>query len=102
MHIDDCVEGTLRIMAGDSPEPVNLGSEEVVTINELADLVQTIAVSELEYRYVLDAPKGVDARNSENTLIRARYGWEPSIGLREGLVGTYDWIAEQVGALAHA
>jgi nucleoside-diphosphate-sugar epimerase len=97
-HIDDCVEGTLLIADGKLAQPVNLGSSELVTIDELVSLVEGIAGVELERSYRLDAPQGVRGRNSDNTLIRETYGWEPSTPLREGLERTYAWIAEQVEA----
>jgi len=96
MYIDDCVEGTLKIAAGPRVEPLNLGSAELVTIDGLVGIVEEIAGVELERRYELDAPQGVRGRNSDNTLIRETYGWEPSISLREGLEKTYAWVAEQV------
>ena len=96
MYIDDCVEGTLRIAAGPRVEPINLGSSELVTINELVDIVEQIADVQLERDYKLDAPQGVRGRNSDNTLIRETYGWEPSISLRDGLTKTYAWVADQV------
>ena len=99
MYIDDCVEGTLRIMASDIEEPINLGSEEMVTIDELVDAVEDIAGIEVARRYNLDAPKGVRGRNSDNTMIRECLGWEPSIPLRMGLECTYRWIYDQVAAL---
>jgi len=96
MYIDDCVEGTLKIAGGPRTEPLNLGSAELVTIDGLVDTVEEIAGAELQRRYRLDAPQGVRGRNSDNTLIRETYGWEPSISLREGLGRTYQWVAEQV------
>jgi GDP-D-mannose 3', 5'-epimerase len=96
MYIDDCIEGTVRIMEGEFPQPVNLGSSELVTINQLVDVVEDIAGISLERRYRLDAPKGVNGRNSDNTCIRGVFGWEPSIRLRDGLEKTYAWVAEQV------
>lgn len=98
MYIDDCIEGTLKIMASDIDEPVNLGSSELVTINELVDTVEAIAEANLVRRYNLSAPKGVRGRNSDNALIRERLGWEPSIALYEGLEQTYRWIHDQVSA----
>jgi nucleoside-diphosphate-sugar epimerase len=98
MYIDDCVEGTLRIMESDIDEPVNLGSSEMVTINELVDLVEEIAGVSLTRRYDAFAPKGVRGRNSDNTMIRERLGWEPSISLRQGLEPTYEWVYDQVAA----
>jgi len=96
MYVDDCVQGTLTIASGPRVEPINLGSSELVTINGLVDIVEGIAGVELERNYKLDAPQGVRGRNSDNTLIRETYGWEPSISLREGLEKTYAWVSEQV------
>jgi nucleoside-diphosphate-sugar epimerase len=76
-------------------EPINLGSSELVTINELVDLVEEIAGVRVRRRYDLSAPQGVRGRNSDNTLLRERLGWEPSIALREGLEHTYRWIYDQ-------
>jgi nucleoside-diphosphate-sugar epimerase len=100
MYIEDCVEGTLRIMESDVTEPINLGSSEMVSIDELVDLVEDIAGVRLRRRYVPDAPKGVRGRNSDNTLIRERLGWEPCTSLRTGLARTYHWIFDQVLARA--
>ncbi len=96
MYVDDCVQGTLTIAGGPRVEPINLGSAELVTINGLVDIVEGIAGVELERHYKLDAPQGVRGRNSDNTLIRETYGWEPSISLRDGLEKTYAWVSEQV------
>jgi nucleoside-diphosphate-sugar epimerase len=96
-YIDDCVYGTQLIMAGDSPEPVNLGSSELVSIDDLVTIVEEIAGVTLTRTYNLDAPQGVRGRNSDNTLIKARYGWEPTTTLRSGLKATYEWIHEQLG-----
>jgi GDP-D-mannose 3',5'-epimerase len=96
MYIDDCVKGTLMIAEGPRIDPINLGSSELVTINGLVDIVEDIAGVELERRHKLDAPQGVRGRNSDNTLIREIYGWEPSISLREGLEKTYAWVSRQV------
>jgi nucleoside-diphosphate-sugar epimerase len=98
MYIDDCTEGTLRIMGSDVDEPINLGSSKMVTINELVDIVEEIAGVTLMRRYDVFAPKGVRGRNSDNTMIRERLGWEPSISLREGLERTYAWIYNQLAA----
>jgi len=97
-YIDDCLEGTLRLMASDVREPINVGSDQLVTINELVDIVEGIAGVKLERRYKLDAPQGVRGRNSDNTLIRERLGWAPSISLEDGLAGTYAWVYDQVAA----
>jgi len=92
MYIDDCLAGTGGIMASDVREPLNLGSSELVTINRLVDIVEEIAGVRLKRNYKLDAPKGVRGRNSDNSLIQAKLGWQPSISLREGMRKTYDWI----------
>ena len=97
-YIDDCVRGTQMITASDIEEPINLGSDESVTINQLVDIVEAIAGIRLRRRYDLTAPKGVNGRNSDNTLIQERLGWAPSIRLREGLEQTYRWIYDQVAA----
>jgi GDP-D-mannose 3', 5'-epimerase len=96
MYIDDCVYGTQALMASDVPEPINLGSDELVTINTLVDLVEEIAGVKLRRRYRHDAPNGVRGRNSDNTRIRERLGWAPSISLRKGLQQTYSWIYDQL------
>jgi GDP-D-mannose 3',5'-epimerase len=92
MYIDDCLNGTRRIMSSDVREPLNLGSDELVTINQLVDIVESVAGVRLKRRYKLDAPKGVRGRNSDNTRIKAKLGWAPSISLREGMEKTYRWI----------
>ena len=96
MYIDDCVEGIKRIMYSDVIEPLNLGSDEMVSINQLVDIVEDIAGVKLERHYNLDAPKGVNGRNSDNTLIKENLGWAPAISLRDGMGKTYDWIKEQM------
>jgi nucleoside-diphosphate-sugar epimerase len=96
MWIDDCVKGTQMIMAGDFVEPINLGSSELVSINQLVDIVEDIAGVKLKRRYNPNAPKGVNGRNSDNTLIQEVFGWEPSTRLRDGLEKTYRWIYEQM------
>jgi nucleoside-diphosphate-sugar epimerase len=95
MYIDDCLEGIERITASDVTEPLNLGSNELVTINELVDLVEQIGGVKLKRRYQLDAPKGVNGRNSDNTLILQRLGWQPSVRLVDGLQKTYAWIYDE-------
>jgi nucleoside-diphosphate-sugar epimerase len=100
MYIDDCLEGTQRIMDSDIEDPINLGSSEMVSINQLVDIVEAIAGITLTREYDLDAPKGVRGRNSDNTMILDRLGWEPTISLRDGLERTYRWIYDQVSALA--
>ncbi len=95
MYIDDCLEGVLRLMNSDVTEPINIGSAEMVTINQLVDLVEEIAGVRLERTYDLSAPKGVNGRNSDNTLIKKCLGWEPGIPLKTGLEKTYAWIYDQ-------
>jgi nucleoside-diphosphate-sugar epimerase len=98
MYIDDCVKGTQLIMHSDVEEPLNLGSSETVTINQLVDIVEEIAGITLERRYDLTAPKGVNGRSSDNTMITDRLGWAPSIRLRDGMEQTYRWIYDQMSA----
>lgn len=96
MYVDDCVEGLLRIMQCDRSEPLNLGTERAVTINELVDIVARIAGKRLKKSYDLSKPQGVRGRNSDNTLLRRTLNWEPSIPLEEGLRSTYRWIDRQL------
>ena len=102
MYIDDCTRGTLAITESDIREPLNLGSNELVTINQLVDIVEDIAGVKLKRRYKLDAPKGVNGRNSDNSKILEYLGWEPSIRLRSGLERTYQWIEKEMLTVAHA
>jgi GDP-D-mannose 3', 5'-epimerase len=95
-YIDDTVEGIFRLMESDVPDPINLGSTQLVTINGLVDLVEEIAGVTLERRYDLSAPQGVRGRNSDNTMILDRLGWEPSTSLESGMANTYGWISEQM------
>lgn len=95
MYVDDCVEGTIRIQESNVAEPLNLGSDRMVTINELVSIVEAIAGVELERRYI-DGPLGVRGRNSDNDLIFSRLGWEPSIALENGLEQTYRWVYDQM------
>lgn len=96
MWIDDCVEGTQMIMQGDFADPLNLGSSELVSINCLVDLAEEIGGIKLERSYNLSAPKGVNGRNSDNSLIEKLFGWEPSTKLRDGLERTYRWIEQEM------
>ena len=97
MFIDDCVKGIKMITDSDHVlEPINLGSSELVSINQLVDIVEEIAGVKLKRNYNLDAPKGVRGRNSDNELIRKYLDWEPSISLRDGMKKTYDWIHQQM------
>jgi nucleoside-diphosphate-sugar epimerase len=95
MYIDDCIRGTLAIAGSEILEPINLGSSELVTVNQLVDIVEEIAGVKLRRCYRLDAPRGVNGRNSDNTMIRRELGWEPSIRLREGMEHTYRWIHDE-------
>jgi nucleoside-diphosphate-sugar epimerase len=95
MYIDDCIQGVQKIMDSEILEPINLGSSEMVSINQLVDMVEDIAKVKLKRIYDLDAPKGVMGRNSDNTLIKKYLGWEPDIPLRQGLEKTYAWIYDQ-------
>lgn len=97
-YIDDCVYGIQMIQNSDFYEPINLGSNELVTINQLVDIAEDIANVKLDRRYNLSAPKGVNGRNSDNTLIKQVFNWEPSIPLRVGLEKTYRWIEEQIAS----
>jgi len=96
LWIDDCIERLFRIVDADVAEPVNLGSDEQVSVNELADLAMDIAGQRFARHHIADAPLGVAGRNSDNTLLRARTGgWEPSTSLRDGLARTYAWIEQE-------
>jgi GDP-D-mannose 3',5'-epimerase len=98
MYIDDCVKGTAMIMDSDIDEPINLGSSELVTINQLVDIAEAIGGVTLKRTYNLNAPKGVNGRNSDNTMILDELGWEPSIRLRDGLEKTYRWIEDEIAS----
>jgi nucleoside-diphosphate-sugar epimerase len=95
-YIDDCLDGTRRLMDSDVGEPLNVGSSELVTINALVDVVEEIAGIRCRRRYKLDAPKGVRGRNSDNTLIAEKLGWTPSVPLRDGMERTYAWIYDRI------
>ncbi|NQU53859.1 MAG: NAD-dependent epimerase/dehydratase family protein [Bacteroidetes bacterium] len=96
MYISDCIEGILKIMYSDILEPINLGSDEMVSINQLVDIVEDIAGYKLSRTYDLDAPKGVRGRNSDNDLIKEYLNWAPAYPLADGMKKTYDWIKEQM------
>ena len=100
-YIDDCLEGTLRLMESGVAEPINIGSDQLVTINQLVDIVESVAGIQLKRRYKLDAPKGVRGRNSDNALIMERLGWAPAIRLQDGMRRTYEWIYSQMTTDAH-
>ena len=96
MYIDDCLKGTHLLMNSDFTEPLNLGSDQLVTINRLVDIVESIGGQKLRRRYDLDAPKGVRGRNSDNTLIKSALDWAPDITLEDGLEKTYRWIYDRM------
>jgi GDP-D-mannose 3',5'-epimerase len=96
-YIADCVEGIYRLMRSDHHEPLNLGQDRMVSINELADIVARIAGIQISKKHV-DGPQGVRGRNSDNTLLREVLGWEPQLSLEDGLTITYQWIEDQVRA----
>lgn len=98
MHVDDCVEGIYRIMHSDYAHPLNLGTDELVTVNQLVDLVAEIAGKSITKRHDLSKPQGVRGRNSDNSRLRETLGWEPQILLSEGLVPTYQWIESELKA----
>ena len=100
MYVDDCVEGLIRLMASNYSQPLNLGTDELVTIDGLVDIVAEIAGKSISKTHNLQGPQGVRGRNSDNTQLRTVLGWEPSITLRQGLVPTYEWIRTQVEARA--
>jgi len=95
MYVDDCVQGVRMIMDSEILEPINLGSSELVSINQLVDLVEEIAGVKVKRTYNLAAPRGVNGRNSDNTLIQRYLNWEPSIRLRDGLEKNYAWIYDE-------
>ena len=96
MYIDDCVKGSQMILASDLEDAINLGSAELVSINQLYSIVEEIAGIKCERKYDLTAPQGVRGRNSDNTMINEVFGWEPSISLADGLAQTYAWVYDQV------
>ena len=95
-YIDDCVEGIYRLMKSDHREPINLGQDRMISINELVDIVSKIAGKKIGKRYDLTKPQGVRGRNSDNTRLREVLNWEPSVSLEEGLAITYHWIAGEL------
>src|SRR5215204_870015 len=96
MHVNDCVEGIYRIMRSDYPHPLNLGTDELVTVNQLVDLVAENAGKRIVKRHDLSKPQGVRGRNSDNSRLRQVLDWEPQMPLREGLVPTYRWIESEL------
>lgn len=98
MYIDDCIQGTVAIAQGNFVDPINLGSAETVTINQLVDIVEEIAGTKLDRVYDHTAPLGVNGRSSDNTLIKEVFNWEPPTKLRDGMEKTYAWIYDQMTA----
>jgi GDP-D-mannose 3', 5'-epimerase len=96
MYIDDCTKGIVDIFQSDILEPINLGSSELVTVNQLVDIAEDLAGIKLRRKYLLDAPRGVNGRNSDNTKLLSALNWEPSIKLRDGLAQTMEWIESQM------
>ena len=96
MYIDDCLHGTQTLLNSDFVEPINIGSNELVSINQLVDIVEEIAGVKLKRNYNLNAPKGVNGRNSDNTLIQQVFGWQPATRLRDGMEKTYRWIHDEM------
>jgi nucleoside-diphosphate-sugar epimerase len=96
MYVTDCVYGTQMLLNSDFADPINIGSAEMVTINQLVSIVEDIAGIRLHRNYNLSAPKGVNGRSSDNTLIKKVFGWEPSTTLRDGMAQTYAWIHDEI------
>tara|TARA_Y100000590_G_scaffold375667_1_gene440766 strand:+ start:25 stop:999 length:975 start_codon:yes stop_codon:yes gene_type:complete len=96
LYIDDCVEATLKLFDSSFHGPINIGSEEKVSINEMIDKIEKIAKKKVKRNYQLDKPKGVRGRNSDNTLIRSQLNWEPKFSLYQGLEKTYNWIHSEI------
>lgn len=99
LYIDECLEGTFRLMQSDCPEPLNIGSSEMISINGLAGKIISLSNKRVGIRHI-DGPLGVRGRNSDNGLIWQRLGWKPTMPLDAGLEPTFDWIASQVDAPA--
>jgi nucleoside-diphosphate-sugar epimerase len=95
-YVSDCVEGIHRLMQSDHHDPINLGQDRIVTVNELVDIVSRIAGKRISKRYDLSKPQGVRGRNADIGRMRAVLGWEPSVSLEEGLTDTYEWISKQL------
>lgn len=95
-YIDDCLEGVYRLMESDHKEPINIGSDRLISIDDMVDIVSKIAKKKLHKKHLLDKPQGVRGRNSDNTLLKQVLNWEPSVSLEEGLALTYKWIEPKV------
>ena len=96
MYISDCLEGTQKLFNSELDEPYNVGSDEQVSINQMINMIEEIADFKVEKKYLLDKPKGVRGRSSDNTKIIKDLNWSPSIDLKSGLSKTYSWIYEQI------
>jgi nucleoside-diphosphate-sugar epimerase len=94
--VDDCVQGVFKLMNSEVNQPLNIGSDRLVTINQMVDMVCKIAGKNLTKKYLLDKPQGVRGRNSDNTLCKQLLDWQPKISLEDGLKVTYEWISKQV------
>jgi nucleoside-diphosphate-sugar epimerase len=101
MYIDDCVEGIYRIMRSDYSRPLNLGTDELVSVDDLVDIISQIAGKSLIKHHNTSRPQGVRGRNSDNSRLRSVLSWEPTISLREGLIPTYGWIEQCVSSQLH-
>ncbi len=95
-YIDDCLEGTYLLMESEWKDPLNIGSDRLVSIDEMVDIISRVAGKNLKKKHLLDKPQGVRGRNSDNTLCKKILGWEPKVSLEEGLEKTYKWIEKQV------
>ena len=96
MYIDDCLDGTKKLFESDFRDPLNIGSEEQVSINQMINIIENISNYNVDKNYQLDKPKGVRGRNSNNDLIRSSIGWDTKISLKDGLQKTYNWIDSQI------
>jgi nucleoside-diphosphate-sugar epimerase len=96
MYIDDCIKGSTMLMESDFKDPINIGSSQKVSINQLVDIAENIAGIKLKRNYNLNAPKGVNGRNSDNSLILEKFNWQPSISLENGIEKTYKWIFDEI------
>ena len=96
MFIEDCIQGTVKLMESEIREPINIGSSEIITIGGLAEIIREISNATVNFTYNLSAPKGVRGRNSDNSKILELLNWEPRILLKEGLKKTYNWIENEV------
>lgn len=96
MYIDDCIKGTLKIFESEYRDVFNVGSDEQVSINQMLDKIEKISNYQFKRKYLLDKPKGVRGRSSDNTFIKSKINWAPSITLEDGLIKTYSWIEEEI------